>query len=277
MLKNLFSFLHFYLLWTLTSACTHKEFYEDVKTSPVETISADEKSCLSKGFRWYWENSQGCLEKNFIQYCEEENQLPEQTKLTITVIKNETGKQDCKEVDAELKAQTGLYLNGLGLEDIYPLIGLTHLSILRLDANKISDLYPLSKLAKLRVLRLDNNNISKINHLSSLKEIVVLRLDQNKISNLFPLSNLNKVAQINLSSNKIKSIEPLANLSKLRKIGLKKNNVQNVLPLSDLEYLEYIDLDDNPISGDNFPVNDRNCPTALGVAPAIKVFCQNII
>ena len=255
-------------------ACTHKEFYEDIKEKPIKTVNLEEKSCLSKGFRWYWEKSIGCKQKSFTQYCMEENRLPQATKLTITVIKNETGKQDCIDAAAELKSQTGLYLNGLGIEDIYPLLGLSHLTILRLDDNKISDLYPLSKLEKLRVLRLDKNNITKINHLSNLQELVVLRLDQNNIIDLFPLSSLKKIAQINLSSNKIKSIEPLANLYKLRKVGLKNNRVETLLPISDLEYLEFIDVEENPISRDDFVLNDLNCPTAFGVSHAVVNFCK---
>ena len=274
MLKLMYELSKFYFLVSLVVSCTHKEFYEKRKTDPVKEISKGEKSCLSKGYRWYWKKSTGCRPKEFIQYCKDELKLPKSTKLTITVIKNETGKQDCEGAETELKSHTGLDLSGLGIEDIYPLIGLNHLKILRLDGNKIFDLYPLSKLVKLRVLRLDQNRISSIKHLTNLKDIVVLRLDQNNISDLFPISSLSKIAQINLSKNKIKSLEPLANLSKLRKIGLKGNAVKNILPLSNLEYLEYIDLDENPISGDNFPLTDLNCPMAFGANSAVKQFCE---
>lgn len=268
-----YALCHFIL--SVVSACTHKEFYEQVQTTPVQKISSEEQACLSKGYRWFWKKGVGCSEKGFLQYCNEEEKLKETTKLTIKVIKNETGQDTCEDADTELKKLTGLYLNGLGIEDIYPLMSLNHLTILRLDENKIFDLYPLSKLKKLRVLRLDKNKITKIKHLANLQEIVVLRLDENYISDLFPLANLNKMAQINLNGNKIKSLEPLANLNQLRKVGLKSNKVDNVIPLSDLTYLEYINLEENPISAENFRLTDSNCPIEFGVAPAIKNFCES--
>ncbi|MFK7822983.1 MAG: leucine-rich repeat domain-containing protein [Oligoflexales bacterium] len=269
------NFLIVHLLLSLVVSCTHKEFYQASKKGPVTVISKGEKSCLSKGFRWYWSKSSGCSLKKFKQYCIEEKKLPKSTKLTITVIKNETGKQNCSEAEAELKAQTGLHLDGLGIVDIYPLMGLTHLTILRLDGNKIYDLYPLSKLVKLRVLRLDQNNITKIQHLSKLRELVVLRLDKNNISDLSPLANLVNIAQINLSTNKIISIEPLEKLSRLMKVGLKGNKVKTLLPLSNLEFLEFINLEDNPISRKNFPLNDLNCPITFGVNSVVKNFCES--
>ena len=95
------------------------------------------------------------------------------------------------------------------------LSGLTKLTHLYLDNNRISDIGALSGLTNLQVLDVRDNRISDIDALSGLTNLQVLDISFNRISDLTPLSGLTNLTWLSVGNNPITDLRPLSNLVNL--------------------------------------------------------------
>ncbi|MFM6396708.1 leucine-rich repeat domain-containing protein, partial [Planktothrix sp.] len=144
--------------------------------------------------------------KTFAEWCDNQNQLGEETKHTIEVLLEATQTTDCHQANQILSQLTELYLESNQISDVSPLSSLTQLTDLYLDGNQISDISPLSSLTQLTNLDLSDNQISDISPLSSLTQLRNLHLNENKISDISPLSSLTQLIGLELYNDKISDI-----------------------------------------------------------------------
>lgn len=94
------------------------------------------------------------LESSFEQWCQQQANLSAERRKTVEVLLEEAGTRDCELAAKNLLSRTELYLS--------PLSGLTNLTELDLQSNKITDVSPLAGLINLKELRLNNNQIKDV-------------------------------------------------------------------------------------------------------------------
>tara|TARA_B100001964_G_scaffold214295_1_gene251798 strand:- start:39 stop:2408 length:2370 start_codon:yes stop_codon:yes gene_type:complete len=165
------------------------------------------------------------------------------------------------------------YLHLLGnseITDISPLMGLTSLKRLKLNANeiynigfisemtqlhslqmsgsKIRDLDPLANLIQLKHLQIGGNRISDLRPLRKLINLESLSLSENRIIDLSPLSNLIHLRSLDLCANRISDISSLDKMTELRELNLCNNRVTDINPLINLIGLNEINLTNNQIT-----------------------------
>jgi internalin A len=83
--------------------------------------------------------------KTFTEWCQQKASLSKETRHTVEVLLEKTGRQNCNEANQILTKLTSLDFWGDEISDIKPLSNLTNLTTLNLKSNKISDIKPLSK------------------------------------------------------------------------------------------------------------------------------------
>jgi internalin A len=212
--------------------------------------------------------------KTFVQWCEEKESVPAETKLTIDKLLNKAGTKDCKQADLKLRSLTKIELHSMdvseaftgadgkphvnieirGITDLRPLASLTNLTHLDLSENLIQDLQPLASLTNLIHLDLNTNRLSDLKPLTSLNKLTYLDLGldyQNRYHRLpmdiKPLSSMVSLTELNLEGRTLDDVQPLASLTKLTKLNLSHNQISNLQPLSELNNLTYLNLQSNPI------------------------------
>ncbi len=139
--------------------------------------------------------------KSFLQLCQQKDSLATPTKLTIDVLLNEAGTNDCQQANVKLERMTELDLYKNKISDLSPLSGFTNLNILDLSINEVSDVSPLSKLVKLQYLSLSNNKVSDVSPLSKLTNLTFLGLNNNKVKTIKSLSTLAGMTDITVLDN----------------------------------------------------------------------------
>jgi hypothetical protein len=107
------------------------------------------------------------------------------------------------------------------IADISPLAGLTNLTQLVLNQNRISDLSPLSGLTQLRELDVHHNQISDISPLAGLTRLQRLSLRENPVRDISVLSGLTMLDDLILSITEVSDISPLSGLRSLRRLDLR--------------------------------------------------------
>lgn len=103
---------------------------------------------------------------------------------------------------AELKAQSSIYLNGLTATNISNLSGMeyaTGLQTFELTSSKVSDLTPLSNLTSMSSLTLNYNQISDLTPLANMTSMASLHVIDNPISSFVPLSGLSSLMSLSVS------------------------------------------------------------------------------
>jgi internalin A len=90
--------------------------------------------------------------KSFLQWCQQKESLPVDTKYTIDILLVHANTENCKKATRELVRLTNLNLDGAQIIDLKPLASLTNLTSLSLNQNGISDLTPLVNLINLTSL-----------------------------------------------------------------------------------------------------------------------------
>jgi len=157
------------------------------------------------------------------------------------------------------------------LTDLSPISGLTRLTQLHLDQNKVlADISPISGLVNLEHLELFMNNISDISPLKNLKKLKYLHLSYNPITDISVVENFEQLEELHASfcplesdlscvknlknlkviwiaSSTIKDITPLANLTELRIVNFNFNQIEDISPLANLTKLEWLYLADNKV------------------------------
>ena len=95
------------------------------------------------------------------------------------------------------------------IRDISPLAGLTNLTELDLQDNRIGDISPLAGLTNLITLYLNENDIRDISPLAGLTNLMTLYLDDNLIHDVTPLASLIYLEELSLANNPITDKSPL--------------------------------------------------------------------
>jgi internalin A len=157
-------------------------------------------------------NSPQLITKSFAQWCEEKNNLPADSKLTVDLLLKEADTKDCKLANTKLRKLTQLDLYHNDISNLEPLASLSNLTSLDLIGNRISDVKPLASLSNLTYLALSKNEIIDIKPLAGLSNLTYLSLNQNQITDIKPLSSLIKLIDLKLFDNKVvgKTICPVA-------------------------------------------------------------------
>jgi hypothetical protein len=110
--------------------------------------------------------------------------------------------------------------SGRAIVDLTGLSGLTALSYVRLDSNRISDISELEELPALETLSLRINNLSDVSALSSLRSLTSLDLAINRIDSIPSLSSLTALTSLYLGGNNISDVSPLSGLTGLTQLSL---------------------------------------------------------
>ncbi|MBQ6823785.1 MAG: leucine-rich repeat domain-containing protein [Clostridia bacterium] len=137
-----------------------------------------------------------------------------------------------------------LCLSGCALSDrdLTHLSGLTELTELTLNNNRLTTLQPLRKLTALEFLNVSDNELSSTDTLAEFSSLKWLYLAQNSILNLDGISTLTELQGLNVSGNYISDLSPLTGLTKLTELHLRGNAPKNLKKLSTLPALAYVDV-----------------------------------
>jgi internalin A len=165
-------------------------------------------------------STQQPLTRTFAQWCQQKDELPDDTKHTINLMLSDALTTDCQKADLRLNKSNNLRISSAKISDLKPLASLNKLTSLSLISNRISDLTPLASLNKLTSLTLINNQIVDVRPLASLKKLIQLDLGYNQIVDIRPLAGLKKLTSLNLAGNQISDLRPLASLNKLTRLYL---------------------------------------------------------
>jgi internalin A len=210
----------------------------------------------------------------FTNWCKGRGYYTKATQLTIDVLLEKAGTNDCQQANSKLRKLRKLDLSGNKISDLKPLSVFTNLADIDLSRNRISDLQPLAKLKELNTLSLHTNQIGSLSSLRMINRLAWLDLSNNQIRSIEPLKNLqmltvlyianNKISDLklfsneanfrdlgslDLSYNQIEDLNPLAlGGKKLTTLDLSHNRIVNVKPLTSLTELKYLTLSNNQIS-----------------------------
>jgi internalin A len=143
------------------------------------------------------------ITKSFTQWCEEKNNLPAESKLTVDLLLKEADTEDCKLANAKLRKLTQIDLYHNNITNLEPLASLSNLTSLDLIGNQISDLKPLAGLSNLTYLALSENKIIDVKPLAGLSNLTYLSLSQNQITDVKPLASLIKLTDLKLRDNQV--------------------------------------------------------------------------
>ncbi|MBK7215010.1 MAG: leucine-rich repeat domain-containing protein [Bacteroidales bacterium] len=133
------------------------------------------------------------------------------------------------------------------IEDITPILALTHLQKLNLRNNRISDVTGIEKLGLLKHLDLSNNQITGLESIAKIPNLNTLILNQNPVDDISPLCNALNLHTLILSENNIQDITPLSQLKKLVHLDLFRNQISSLEPIRELRQLESLALYDSPV------------------------------
>jgi internalin A len=134
------------------------------------------------------------------------------------------------------------------IEDIRALKDLVKMRRLKLDRNYvISDIMVITGMTELTYLELENNKIEKLDYMESLKKLKYVNISNNKLMDIQPLSQLVGLNSLYLDDNKLDNIEPLSKFRDLASLGLDNTGVADIGPLKSLEGIRELGLFGNNI------------------------------
>jgi hypothetical protein len=142
------------------------------------------------------------------------------------------------------------YLEARGL-DISSVLGLEYarnLFTLRLGDNQyISDVTPLAGLTNLTTLVLNQNRIRDVSPLAGLVNLTDLDIHHNQIRDISALSGLTKLRRLAIRENPIRDISPLEGIVAIQVLILSSTDVNDISPLLAMRSLEHLDLRECPL------------------------------
>ncbi|MCX6106109.1 MAG: trypsin-like serine protease [Proteobacteria bacterium] len=226
---------------------------------------------------------------HFYEICRQEKGNAQQL-ATVAAIMQQLDARSCASANDLLTSRTELNLDGLMLEDLSPLAGLTQLRRLSLKDNRLTEVSALRHLKELKTLELDGNDIRQFdvlrplvadglvifgrrrqlwNHqdtafLRQCKLMSEGRADAALTTTIRALfwhagsddcvtanGRLLSLVNLDLSGRGIINLEPLADFTRLQSLNLSDNPVQDIAPLVRLERLSQLDLRRSEVSGLN--------------------------
>lgn len=224
---------------------------------------------------------------HFYDICSQEKGNAQQL-ATVAAIMEHLNVSSCASAHDLLISRTELNLDGLMLEDLSPLAGLTQLRRLSLKDNRLTDVSSLRHLTKLKTLELDGNDIRQFDALRPLiTEGLTIMGRRRQLWNYLDTTFLQQcklmregradaalattikalfwhagsddcvtangrllsLVNLDLSGRGISNLEPLADLTGLQSLNLSDNPVQDIAPLVRLERLRKLDLRQTEVSG----------------------------
>ncbi len=126
--------------------------------------------------------------------------------------------------------------------DLSHIAGLTQLTELILDGNKITSLASLSELQALEFLSAADNELVTTIDMGGYPQLKWLYLSDNQIYDLDGLSSMSELITLDLSHNAVSDLSPLTGLTKLTDLYLRGNAPNNIKKLSSLPALTHLDL-----------------------------------
>lgn len=107
------------------------------------------------------------------------------------------------------------------ITDVSPLAGLTNLTQLVLNQNRIADISPLSELVNLWHLDIHHNQITDISALSRMTRLRRLSLRENRIRDISVLSGLTSLDDLILSLTEVSDLTALLGLTRLSRLDVR--------------------------------------------------------
>ena len=224
---------------------------------------------------------------HFYEICDGEKGNAQQL-ATVAAIMQHLNARSCASANDLLTSRTELNLDGLMLEDLSPLAGLTQLRRLSLKDNRLTEVSALRHLTELKTLELDGNDIRQFDALRPLvadglvifgrrrqlwnhQDTAFLRqckvLREGRADAALTTTNrallwhagsddcvtangrLLSLVNLDLSGRGISNLVPLADFTGLKKLNLSDNPLQDIAALVRLERLSNLDLRRTEVSG----------------------------
>ena len=141
-----------------------------------------------------------------------------------------------------------MYFNAHGhrIESLQPFIGLSRLSTLNLNAQRlVFNISPLVGSTSLTQLYLDENSLIEVLDLQFLVNLKTLHLRRNRIQDISFLTSLTSLEELYLLSNDISDISAIASLTSLETLRLDDNHIDDLNPISELVSLKTLGLSAN--------------------------------
>lgn len=126
--------------------------------------------------------------------------------------------------------------DGVDVDDLAPIAGLTGLTHLIIRNTKITDLQPLADMTNLRYLdAICSHQITDVSALSHLTDLSHLSLSGTSVSDITPLRKLKNLETLILNETKVLDLAPLAELKNLKLLRVSDNvngieELQTALP-----------------------------------------------
>jgi internalin A len=179
--------------------------------------------------------------KTFEDWCENKDNLNQETRHTVEQLLFLVKTSDCKIASVKLSSGKSLYLNNLGISELYPLTSLPNIIRLSLNNNQITDIKPLEKLVNMTELGIGHNQISDITPLKNMRNLKRLSARNNQISDVTPLQSLTELQFLFLNNNKITNISSLSSLINVKYTSFRRNPIINkICPFININYEDKI-------------------------------------
>ena len=148
---------------------------------------------------------------------------------------------------ARMNYLTSLECNGVAVDSLQPLSGLTLLQYIDLSGSRLekADLSVLSALPDLKTLNLSGCRLASIAGLQNCPALTVLQLDNNALRNLAPLSGLKTLKELYLQHNAVVDLTALKDLTELQILDLSYNSVTSFAPAANLKNLTWLSVGNN--------------------------------
>ncbi|MEN6426480.1 MAG: leucine-rich repeat domain-containing protein [Phycisphaerales bacterium] len=170
---------------------------------------------------------------------------------------------------SDMLGLTFLWAQGKGIKSLVGLQYATNLLTLGVADNQhISDISPLAGLTQLSALTFNQNRVQDISPLAGLVNLTALDIHHNQISDISVLSGTTKLERLSLHENPVGDISPLASLVNLGTLTLKDTTVSDISALTSLMALTYLDLRGNSLSDEAYEVD---IPQIMANNPGITI------
>jgi hypothetical protein len=115
------------------------------------------------------------LARGFVSWCKDE-EAPQAVRDTVYAIIRAVEKSDCDETAKALADTANMHLEGVGVRDLRPFVGLAKLLRLDLPDNDVTDVTPLASLPALKFLDLSHNRVETVAPLAKSKTLSILKM-----------------------------------------------------------------------------------------------------
>ena len=163
-----------------------------------------------------------------------------------------------------------LFLDGVAIEDLEPVLCLPNITtldctsetiegfsalnklrqlrVLYADCKKLTDLREIDALSGLEKLSLINSGISELQGIERYEGLVSLSLGGTIISNLNPLEKIQNLRKLDCAGTKVSDLTPLEKIQNLQELDCAGTKVNDLTPLENLKNLQRLSCGDTEVS-----------------------------